>query len=174
MRKFIITVLTIIVICFGLSFLILFDASIDKSLKWWSSFSHDRPNLPYSPYKIRRVDSAFLRTEEGNKVKFIDKHLFWKGSGAVALPELTVSGKLVNLIIQSNGIGYSDDVEAIVTGTMGSNFRLGDIIVEDGGIKGIKVLQSSKWHKVLQKYFGVMRKFHLLEQQRSCFQMVKS
>ena len=112
MRKFIITVLTIIVICFGLSFLILFDASIDKSLKWWSSFSHDRPNLPYSPYKIRRVDSAFLRTEEANKVKFIDKHLFWKGSGAVALPELTIKWfyddvEIVtgtNLIIQSNGI----------------------------------------------------------------------
>ena len=154
MKKFSITVLSIILICFGLSFLILFDASFDNSLKWWSSFSHDNPNLPYSPYKIRREDSAFLRTEEANKVNFIDKHLFWKGSGAVALPELTVSGKLVNLIIQSEGFGYSDDVEAVVTGCMGNEFKLGNILVEEGRIKKLEVLQSSIWHKTPKVFWG--------------------
>ena len=83
MKKLIITLLTICIVFFGFAFLILFEASTDNALKWWASYSRNSPSLPYSPYKIRREDSAFLRMEEANSVKFIDKHIFWKGTGAV-------------------------------------------------------------------------------------------
>ena len=125
MKKLIITTLAIAIVFFGFAFLILFEAKFIMNSQWWASYSRDSETLPYSPYKIRREDSAYLRIEDANDVKFIDKHLFWKGTGAVALPEITKSGKLVRLIIKSGGTGYSNDVEAIVTGSMGNYFDAG-------------------------------------------------
>lgn len=81
MKKLIFTILAICFVFFGFAFLILFEASIDKTFNWWASYTRDSPSLPYSPYKIRREDAAYLRIEEANQVKFIDKHLFWKGNG---------------------------------------------------------------------------------------------
>src|SRR6056300_1255637 len=105
MKKLIFTILAICFVFFGFAFLILFEASIDKTFNWWASFSRDSPSLPYSPYKIRREDAAYLRIEEANQVRFIDKHLFWKGTGAIALPELSKTGTVVNLILKKGGNG---------------------------------------------------------------------
>jgi hypothetical protein len=93
MKKLIITSLAICLVFFGFAFLILFEANINRTLEWWASYSRDSQTLPYSPYKIRRADSAYLRIDDANEVKFTDKHLFWKGEGAVALPEITKSGR---------------------------------------------------------------------------------
>lgn len=154
MKKLIITILAICFVFFGFAFLILFEASIDKTFNWWSSFSRDSHSLPYSPYKIRREDAAYLRIEDTNQVKFIDKHLFWKGTGAVALPELTKSGKLVNLIMKSGGTGYSNNVEAIVTGSMGNTFKLGRVAVRNGKITKVKVIKSSIWSSSPIAFWG--------------------
>ena len=141
MKKLIITSLAICFVFFGFAFLILFEANINRTLEWWASYSRDSQTLPYSPYKIRREDSAYLRIDDANEVKFIDKHLFWKGEGAVALPEITKSGKLVRLIIKSGGTGYSNDVEAIVSGSMGNSFILGNVKVVEGEIKVLILLK---------------------------------
>jgi hypothetical protein len=154
MKKLIITLLTICIVFFGFAFLILFEASTDNALKWWASYSRNNPSLPYSPYKVRREDSAFFRMEEANSVKFIDKHIFWKGTGAVALPEITKSGKLVKLIMQSGGEGYSKDVKAVVTGSMGNAFKLGKVFVKDGEIMGVEIEKSSLWHSSPKAFWG--------------------
>jgi hypothetical protein len=154
MKKLIITSLAICLVFCGFAFLILFEASLDKTFKWWASYSRDSETLPYSPYKVRREDSAYLRTEEANSVKFIDKHLFWKGSGAIALPEITKSGKLVKLIMQTKGFGYSNDVEAIVMGSMGNSFELGNIRVMKGEIISVDVITSSIWNSAPKTFWG--------------------
>ena len=154
MKKLIITILAICIVFFGFAFLILFEASIDKTFKWWATFSRDIPTLPYSPYKIRREDSIFLRIEDANRITFFDKHLFWKGTGAVALPELTKSGKLVNIILKSGGTGYSNNVQAIVTGSMGNTFKLGDVTVDNGKIIGLKIIKAANWHSTPIAFWG--------------------
>ena len=154
MKKLIITLLTICIVFFGFAFLILFEASTDNAFKWWASYSRNSPSLPYSPYKIRREDSAFFRMEEANSVEFIDKHIFWKGAGAVALPEVTKSGKLVKLIMQSGGEGYSEDVKAVVKGSMGNEFKLGKVFVENGEIKGVEIEKTSFWHSNPKGFWG--------------------
>jgi hypothetical protein len=154
MKKLIITLLTICIVFFGFAFLILFEASTDNAFKWWASYSRNSPSLPYSPYKIRREDAAFFRMEEANSVEFIDKHIFWKGAGAVALPEVTKSGKLVKLIMQSGGEGYSEDVKAVVKGSMGNEFKLGKVFVEDGEIKGVEIEKTSFWHFNPKGFWG--------------------
>ena len=154
MKKLIITLLTICIVFFGFAFLILFEASTDNVFKWWASYARNNPSLPYSPYKIRREDSAFFKMEEANSVKFIDKHLFWKGAGAIALPEMTMSGKLVKLIMQSGGEGYSENVKAIVSGSMGNTFKLGKVFVKDGKIIGVDVEKPSLWHAAPKGFWG--------------------
>jgi antitoxin component YwqK of YwqJK toxin-antitoxin module len=154
MKKLIITTLAICLVFFGFSFLILFDAKLEHVFKWWSSYTRHSQTLPYSPYKIRREDSAFLRTEEANNVQFIDKHLFWKGMGAVALPEITKSGMLVKLKMKSEGSRYSNDVEAIVTGSMGNSFKLGKVRVKEGKILGVNIIKPSKWHSEPKVFWG--------------------
>ena len=52
MKKLIITSLAICIVFCGFAFLILFEASIDKTFKWWASYSRDSETLPYSPYKV--------------------------------------------------------------------------------------------------------------------------
>lgn len=154
MKKLIITTLTICLVFFGFAFLILFDAKIDNALKWWASYSRDSQTLPYSPYKIRREDSAFLRIEEANNVQFLDKHMFWKGMGAIALPEITKSGMLVKLKMKSEGYGYSNDVEAIVTGSMGNSFKLGNVQVKEGKVLSVDTIKSSHWHSAPKAFWG--------------------
>ena len=154
MRKLIIITLVICLVFFGFAFLILFEASVDNTLKWWASYSRNSSSLPYSPYKIRKEDSAYIRIEEANQIKFIDKHLFWKGTGAIALPELTKSGKLVNLIMQSGGEGYSDEVEAIVTGSMGNTFNIGKVRVNNGKISGLDIIKTSEWNLTPLAFWG--------------------
>jgi hypothetical protein len=154
MKKLIITSLAICLVFFGFAFLILFEANIDRTLGWWASYSRDSQTLPYSPYKIRRADSAYLRMDDANNVMFIDKHLFWKGEGAVALPEITKSGKLVRLIIKTGGKGYSNDVKASVTGSMGNSFVLGNVNVIDGEIKSVDIIKSSNWSSAPRAFWG--------------------
>ena len=67
MKKLIIISLTLCLVFIGFAFLILFEASFDKTFNWWSSYSRDNEGLPYSPYKIRREDSAKIRIDEANQ-----------------------------------------------------------------------------------------------------------
>ena len=154
MKKLIITSLAICLVFFGFAFLILFEANINRTLEWWASYSRDSQTLPYSPYKIRRADSAYLRIDDANEVKFTDKHLFWKGEGAVALPEITKSGRLVKLIIESGGAGYSNDVEATVSGSMGNSFILGNVKVVKGEIKSVDIIKPSSWSLAPRAFWG--------------------
>jgi len=154
MKKLFITSLAILIVFFGFAFIILFEASVNNTLKWWESISRNSPTLPYSPYKMRREDSAYIRIENANQIRFIDKHLFWKGTGAIALPELTKGGKLVNLIIKSGGAGYSNNVDAIVTGSMGKDFKIGHVVVRNGTITDVKVIKSSIWHSTPIAFWG--------------------
>ena len=68
MKKLIITTLAIAVVFFGFAFLILFEANVNNVSQWWATYSRDSETLPYSPYKIRREDSAFLKIEGANDV----------------------------------------------------------------------------------------------------------
>ena len=154
MKKLFITSLAILIVFFGFAFIILFEASVDNTLKWWESISRNSPTLPYSPYKMRREDAAHIRIEDANQIKFIDKHLFWKGTGAIALPELTKSGKLVNIIMKSGGAGYSNNVDVIVTGSMGNAFKLGHVVVQNGKVTDVKVIKSSIWHSSPTTFWG--------------------
>jgi len=154
MKKLIIISLTLCLVFIGFAFLILFEASFDKTFNWWSAFSRDNEGLPYSPYKIRREDSAKIRIDEANQVKFIDDHIFWKGKGAIALPEITKDGKLVKLIMNSKGNGYSENVKAVVTGSMGNAFELGQVKVENGEIHGVEIVKTSIWHSSPKLFWG--------------------
>ncbi len=154
MKKLIKITLAVCILFCGFAYLILFEAKFENALNWWAKFSRDSQSLPYSPYKIRKEDPTFLRIEEANQVKFIDKHLFWKGTGAIALPELTKSGKLVKLVMQSNGSGYSNRVEAKIIGCMNHNFKLGKVKVNNGKILGVEILESSTWHSSPKAFWG--------------------
>ena len=154
MKKLINILVIICILSCGFAYLILFEAKFENALSWWASYTRDSQTLPYSPYKTRIENPAFLRIEEANQVKFIDKHLFWKGSGAVALPEITSSGKVVKFIMQSEGSGYSEHVEAVVTGSMSHKFKLGKVSVENGHISGVEIVQTSTWHSTPKVFWG--------------------
>ena len=95
-----------------------------------------------------------LRFEEANRVVFRDNHLFWRGNGAIALPELTISGKLVRLIVSSGGIGYSNQVKAYVSGANEHTFKLGEVKVDGGKVFDVPVIESSLWSNTPIAYYG--------------------
>lgn len=133
---------------------ILFEGKFDILASKWFNFTRNSEYLPFCPYKIRRENSAFLRFEEANRVVFKDNHLFWKGTGAKALAELTVSGKLVNLIVHEGGQGYSNQVMAYVVGANNHEFKLGDVKVREGKVVDVAVIKSSLWSQKPIAYFG--------------------
>jgi hypothetical protein len=146
MKKFLLVLSAITLATSLFAYFILFDGSTSKFFTKWQEFTREYPSLPLSAYKTRKVNSAKIEWRKANKIIFTDNHLFWKGSGAVALPEVTQSNKLVNLIIKNKGKGYSDAVTAHVEGAQGSNIVLGIPYVKKGQIQSIPIKKTGKWN----------------------------
>jgi len=146
MKKFLLVLSAITLATSLFAYFILFDGSTSKFFTKWQEFTREYPSLPFSAYKTRRVNSAKIEWRKANKIIFTDNHLFWKGSGAVALPEVTESGELVNLIITNKGKGYSNAVTAHVEGAQGSSIILGNPYVNKGHIQSIPIKETGKWN----------------------------
>lgn len=154
MKKVLLAMSFVLVLTMSFGYVILFDGKFNNFSSWWSIWSRNSQSLPFSPYKIRREDSAKLRFEEANKIVFQDLHLFWKGSGAVAFPELTKDGKIVSIMIKTGGSGYSDQVKVYVEGANGEDFKLDVSEVSKGRIKEVVVLQNAVWNKIPLAFYG--------------------
>ena len=147
MKKFFLVLSAILLATFLFSFFIVFDGNPSKLFLKWQSWTRDRPSLPFSAYKTRRVKQSNIEWEQPNKILFVDKHLFWKGRGARALPELNSDGQVVSFIIVDGGYGYSEAVKAIAVGIHAEGFSLGNPTVENGKIKSLPILVSSTWNQ---------------------------
>ena len=147
MKKILLIALITSIISGGLSFLILFEGELSQVKVWWAKWTVDSPTLPFSPYKKRRENSSLLEYQSANKIEIYDERLFWKGSGAVALPEITKSGKLVKVIIGNGGSGYSNSVKARVLGANSNKFELGNVKVINGAISSVGIVKSFEWSK---------------------------
>ena len=80
-----------------LGFIIIFEGNFAKVAIWWKQITRNSDWISYSPYKERRVESDRLHFEDPNNIVFIDKHLFWKGTGAFAEPELSEDNVLLKI-----------------------------------------------------------------------------
>ena len=69
MKKLINILVIICILSCGFAYLILFEAKFENALSWWASYTRDSQTLPYSPYKTRIENPAFLRIEEANQGK---------------------------------------------------------------------------------------------------------
>lgn len=154
MKRSIILIFSILFLTLIFGYAILYEGKLEVLASKWSHWTRNSESLPFSPYKIRREDSAMLRFEEANRVVFRDNHLFWRGNGAIALPELTISGKLVRLIVSSGGIGYSNQVKAYVSGANEHTFKLGEVKVDGGKVFDVSVIESSLWSNTPIAYYG--------------------
>ena len=154
MKRSIILIFSILFLTLIFGYAILYEGKLEVLASKWSHWTRNSESLPFSPYKIRREDSAMLRFEEANRVVFRDNHLFWRGNGAIALPELTISGKLVRLIVSSGGIGYSNQVKAYVSGANEHTFKLGEVKVDGGNVIDVPVIESSLWSNTPIAYYG--------------------
>lgn len=146
MKKFLLVLSATTLATSLFAFFILFDGSTSKVFTKWQEFSREYPSLPFSAYKTRRVNSAKIEWHKANEIVITDNHLFWRGSGAIALPELTKSGEIVNLVITDKGKGYSKNVTAHVEGAQGNNIVLGSPIVKKGRIQSIPIKKTGKWN----------------------------
>ena len=145
MKKILLIIIITFLVSGGLSFLILFEGDTNQVKVWWAKWTVDSSSLPFSPYKKRREDSSLLEYQGANKIILYDERLFWKGSGAEALPELTKDGKLVKIVIAKGGSGYSNTVKAKVVGANSTKFQLGDVHVENGAVTQIDIIKTSTW-----------------------------
>ena len=146
MKKFFLVLSAVLLATFLFSFFIVFDGNTSKLFLKWQSWTRDRPSLPLSAYKTRRVKQSSIVWHQANKIIFEDNHLFWKGRGAKALPELNHEGEVISFVITDSGYGYSDKVKAIVVGTHAEKFSLGKPLVEKGKVKSLPLLSSSIWN----------------------------
>ena len=83
--------------------------------------------LRYHLVRTKNTVKTPLYFEDANEIEIYDQHLFWKGSGAIAKPELSQKHELLSVVVTSGGFGYSNKVEARVTGSFGqksSNWAL--------------------------------------------------
>ena len=122
MKRSIILIFSILFLTLIFGYAILYEGKLEVLASKWSHWTRNSESLPFSPYKIRREDSAMLRFEEANRVVFRDNHLFGEEMGRLLFPIFTISGKLVRLIISSGGIGYSNQVKAYVKGAERTHF----------------------------------------------------
>ena len=153
MKRFMIVLLSVLTVSLLLGFIILFNGDWNNLSVWLKEKTRDSDWISFSPYKERHVDSDEVHFEKANEIEFVDKHLFWKGSGAIAIPERGKADKLINVIIQSGGAGYSEQVVAKVTGAMANEFEIGPVVVEKGRIVSVPVTKGSKWNFIPLAFF---------------------
>lgn len=154
MKKFIFSIFLLSILSGGLGYVILFEGKFENFENWWDRQTRDSSSIPFSPYKKYRKDSSQLYFEEANAITFHDRHLFWKGSGAIAMPELSQDHKVVKIIISKGGFGYSDKVDASVTGSGGQDFILGPVFVSNGSIKEVGIIKTGTWADTPLAYHG--------------------
>ena len=154
MKKILLAVSALILITAGLAFMILFEGKFTTFENWWDMQTRNSSGIPFSPYNKYVKDSSLIYFKEANEIKFQDRHLFWKGSGAIAKPELTTDNKIVKIVILSGGFGYSSKVDAFVTGSGGQKFKLGPVNTENGKIISVNVLKNSFWNHTPLLYHG--------------------
>jgi len=154
MKKILLAVSALLLITAGLAFMILFEGKFTTFEKWWDVQTRNSSTIPFSPYRKYIKDSSLVYFKEANEIKFQDRHLFWKGSEAVAKPELTKDNKIVKIIILSGGFGYSSKVDALVTGSGGQRFKLGPVNTKDGKIISVGVIENSFWNHTPLLYHG--------------------
>ncbi|MBT7650214.1 MAG: hypothetical protein HN553_04470 [Opitutae bacterium] len=148
-------ILSIIAVTFaGSAFLLLFEGNIKNASTWWESFTRNKDWMPYSPYTNRIEDADKLRIMEATQIKIVDNHLFWNGSGAIIVPEINKQGTLVSLLIRNGGSGYSQDVEAKITGSGNGDIQINKISVKNGVITDIQLEGKSKWYLLPTAFWG--------------------
>ena len=153
--KKILLVLSIVIVTFcGTAFLLLFQGNINNASEWWSSYTRDKEWMPYSPYSNRVENADYLLIKDATQIKVIDRNIFWKGSGAIIIPEINNEGIVVNLIVKKGGKGYSKKVEILATGSGSEKFKFGDVNVQDGQIKDVKILKTAKWYFLPTAFWG--------------------
>ena len=130
--------------CF--TFLILFDGKLDHLKESFKRWSLSNEFLPFSPYKLVVVPASEVEFREANKVIIEDGALFWKGSGAIAVPNLSKTYEVLNFEIINHGSGYSNFVRARVTGPGAKSFVLSNPTVSNGSIKSIEMSRGIQWH----------------------------
>ena len=67
--------------------------------------------------------------------------------------ELSQDHKVVKIIIIKGGFGYSDKVDASVTGSGGQDFILGPVFVSNGSIK-VGIIKTGTWADTPLAYHG--------------------
>ena len=70
------------------------------------------------------------------------------------MPELSQDHKVVKIIISKGGFGYSDKVDASVTGSGGQDFILGPVFVSNGSIKEVGIIKTGTWADTPLAYHG--------------------
>ena len=105
MKKLLAVLVSVFGVSLLLGFVIIFEGNFGKVTIWWKEITRNSDWIYYSPYKERRVESDSLHFEEVNAIVFHDKHLFWKGSGALAEPKLSDDNLLQEVIVKSGGSG---------------------------------------------------------------------
>ena len=70
------------------------------------------------------------------------------------MPELSQDHKVVKIIIIKGGFGYSDKVDASVTGSGGQDFILGPVFVSNGSIKEVGIIKTGTWADTPLAYHG--------------------
>ena len=129
-----------------LAYFILFDGDLAKLNAWWQGVTRHSESLPFAPYKNRVIEKSNLRVEHANEVNIVDRHLFWKGTGAKITPVLDKKNTLKYLKIINGGYGYSSSVDIHITGASSNDFKIGDAEVVNGVIQSVKVIETSKWN----------------------------
>jgi hypothetical protein len=154
MKKLLVVLVSVLGVSMLLGFIIIFEGNVGKLSIWWKGITRNSDWIYYSDYRERRVDSDTLRFREANSIVFIDKHLFWKGKGAIAKPKLTVENDLLGITLKSGGSGYSEQVAAKVTGAMAHEFELDPVLVVKGKVMNVGIKESSAWNFVPLAFCG--------------------
>ena len=128
-------------------------AGIDGFAASWRAFSNGSTWIPFNPYGNRVEDSSNLRRFEATHVVFEDQSLFWKGTGASAIPKLNGNGELEQLIMDSHGWGYGSVVVAKIVGAGANQFKLGEVKVRDGRIVAVDILKTAKWYDSTRMFY---------------------
>ena len=147
MRGFILICIAALIATMCMSFFILFEGNPILLKNWWQTLTRDSESLPFAPYNSRVVSKSEIRTEEANELIILDQHLFWKGTGVKILPVVDGDNIIREFNVIDGGKGYSNLVEAYVSGAGGNLFELDPVVVKNGSIIEVPIKKSAKWHE---------------------------